>query len=31
MKYIEKWNYYVDETETIPYRTINYQGKPINE
>jgi len=31
MKYIEKWNYVVDETETIPYRTMNFQGKPVIE
>ncbi|SOE20185.1 Arylsulfatase A [Spirosomataceae bacterium TFI 002] len=31
MEYIKKWNYFVDETETVPYRTVNYQGNPINE
>jgi arylsulfatase A-like enzyme len=31
MDYIKKWNYFVDETETVPYRTVNYQGNPINE
>jgi arylsulfatase A-like enzyme len=31
MKYIKKWNYVVDETETVPYRTMNFQGKPILE
>ena len=31
MKYIEKWKYVVDNTETIPYRTMNFQGKPIIE
>ena len=27
--YIKKWNYVIDETETIPYVKINYQGLPI--
>ena len=31
MEYVKKWNYVVDETETIPYGKINYQGKPIIE
>jgi arylsulfatase A-like enzyme len=31
MDYVRKWNYVVDETETIPYRILNYQGKAINE
>ncbi len=31
MDYIKKWNYVVDETETIPYIKINYQGLPIKE
>lgn len=29
MRYIEKWGYVVDETETIPYVKINYKGMPI--
>jgi arylsulfatase A-like enzyme len=29
MEYIRKWGYVVDETETIPYRKINFQGLPI--
>ncbi len=29
MNYIERWNYVVDDTETIPYRTINFKGNPI--
>lgn len=29
MEYVKKWNYYVDEKETVPYMKINYQGKPI--
>jgi len=31
IEYIKKWKYVVDETETIPYRTINYQGLTITE
>ena len=31
MEYVKEWNYVVDETETIPYKKINFQGKPINE
>jgi len=31
MDYIKKWKYVVDETETVPYVKINYQGLPINE
>jgi arylsulfatase A-like enzyme len=31
MEYIKKWNYVVDENETVPYRTMNYEGKPIIE
>lgn len=30
MEYVKKWNYYVDATETIPYKKINFQGRPIN-
>ena len=29
MNYIERWNYVVDETETIPYQRINFRGVPI--
>jgi arylsulfatase A-like enzyme len=29
MEYVKKWEYVVDETETIPYDKINYQGLPI--
>jgi len=29
LEYIKKWNYVIDETETIPYVKINYQGLPI--
>jgi arylsulfatase A-like enzyme len=28
-EYIKKWKYVVDETETVPYIEINYQGLPI--
>lgn len=31
MEYVKKWNYMVDETETVPYRKVNYEGKPIME
>lgn len=31
MEYVKKWNYLVDETETVPYINFNYQGKPIIE
>lgn len=31
MEYIKKWNYTVDETETVPYRKVNYKGNPIIE
>lgn len=31
MDYIRKWGYVTDETETIPYMKINYEGKPIIE
>ncbi len=29
--YIKKWNYVVDESETVPYVKMNYEGKPIVE
>ena len=29
MNYIERWNYVVDATETIPYQRINFRGEPI--
>lgn len=29
MNYINRWNYVVDDRETIPYREINFQGIPI--
>lgn len=31
MEYVKQWNYLVDETETVPYRKVNYEGKPIVE
>ncbi len=31
MEYIKEWNYVVDETETVPYIKMNYEGKPILE
>jgi arylsulfatase A-like enzyme len=31
MEYIKQWNYLVDDTETVPYNTINYEGKPIDK
>ena len=31
MEYVKQWNYVVDETETIPYITMNFEGKPIIE
>jgi len=31
MEYVKKWNYTIDDTETIPYKKINFQGKPVNE
>jgi hypothetical protein len=29
MNYIRKWNYVVNETETIPYQGINFRGDSI--
>ncbi len=31
MEYVKKWNYVVDETETVPYIRMNYEGKAIIE
>ena len=31
MQYVKRWNYTVDETETVPYVNMNYEGKPIKE
>jgi len=31
MEYIKKWNYVVDDTETVPYIKTNYEGKSIVE
>ncbi len=29
MEYVKKWNYLVDET--VPYRKVNHEGKPVLE
>lgn len=31
MEYVKKWHYVVDETETVPYVKMNYEGKIIVE
>ncbi len=31
MDYIKKWNYVTDNSGTVPYIKMNYQGLPINE
>lgn len=31
IEYIQKWNYLIDETETVPYSKVNFEGKPILE
>ena len=31
MEYVKKWNYVVDENETVPYIKMNYEGKAIIE
>ncbi|GHB80038.1 sulfatase family protein [Persicitalea jodogahamensis] len=31
LEYVKKWNYVIDETETVPYRDMNYEGKPLVE
>lgn len=31
MDYVRQWNYVVDETETVPYNKINFEGKALNE
>ncbi len=31
MEYVKKWNYVVDENETVPYLKMNYEGKEIIE
>ncbi|TDB67898.1 sulfatase family protein [Arundinibacter roseus] len=31
LEYVKQWKYLIDETETVPYRTVNYEGKPILE
>lgn len=31
MEYVKKWNYVVDQTETVPYKDVNFEGKKIIE
>lgn len=31
MEYVKQWKYVVDETETVPFKEINYEGKAITE
>ncbi len=31
LEYVKKWGYVIDETETVPYIKMNYEGKPIVE
>uniref|UniRef100_UPI0035930F93 sulfatase/phosphatase domain-containing protein n=1 Tax=Persicitalea sp. TaxID=3100273 RepID=UPI0035930F93 len=31
LEYVKKWSYVIDETETVPYIKMNYEGKPIVE
>ncbi len=31
MQYVKRWNYTVDQSETVPYVNLNYEGKPIKE
>ena len=31
LEYVKQWNYVIDETETVPYIKMNYEGKPILE
>jgi arylsulfatase A-like enzyme len=31
LEYIKKWNYLIDETETVPYTKVNFEGKLIVE
>jgi hypothetical protein len=31
LRYVKKWNYVIDSTETVPYVKINYQGIPITD
>ena len=31
LEYVKKWGYVIDDTETVPYNKINYEGKPIVE
>ncbi len=29
MVYVRSWNYFVDESETVPYKKFSYEGKPL--
>jgi arylsulfatase A-like enzyme len=31
LEYVKQWGYVIDDTETVPYNKINYEGKPIVE
>ncbi len=31
LEYVKKWGYVIDQTETVPYRDMNYEGKPVVE
>ena len=31
LEYVRKWGYVIDETETVPYIKMNYEGKPVVE
>lgn len=31
LSYVKQWNYLIDETETVPYQKVNYQGIPIKD
>jgi hypothetical protein len=31
MEYVRQWHYVVDETETVPYKNINFEGKTLQE
>ena len=31
LEYVKQWNYVIDDTETVPYIKMNYEGKPILE
>lgn len=31
MEYVRQWNYVVDDTETVPYHHVNFEGKALQE